>query len=150
MDRPRRCRDSVNDTYYDYSHTPPSPLRLCLLQGVGGGGGQGQGQGSAKGARPLWTLPLESPSVPKAPKPWEPMFVVHDCLCLEPSSTGVPSGTSGSTGFRGGWVSGGARLVLESWALTSPRWPGQCSSAQGWGQAGQRGNHQVGRHHASS
>lgn len=107
LDRPKPHRNSVNDKYYDYSQTLPGPPTLCLLKGVGNRGGQEQEQGSAKGSGPLWTLPLGVPSVPKAPKPWGPMslMTVH---AWSPVPLGVPSGSSGGTGFRAGSLVGWA------------------------------------------
>lgn len=75
--------------------------------------------------------------------------VPDDDPCLEPSPTRGAFGNQWRHRLQG-WVFGGAGHVLESWALTSRRWPGQCSSAQGWGRAGQQGSHQVEPHHASS
>lgn len=94
----------------------------------------GWGRAGTRGG-PL-SLPLEVPSAPKAPKSWEQMSLMI-VYAWGPVPLGVPSGSSGGTGFRAGWVSGGAGLVLESWALTSRCWAGQRSSAQDWGQAGQ-------------
>lgn len=128
-------------TYPRPTHQTPSPA------GSGGGGEQGQGRGSLEGAGPLWTLSLEVLSVPKAPGP----------RCQRPSELSMPgaqahlghSGTYGSAGLQAGSVTR-AGLILEGWAFTSCRWPGQHSSAQGRDQAGQRGHHQVGGHPASS
>lgn len=78
MDRPRHCRDSANDVCYDYSRTPPSPLRLCLLQGVGVG--EGRDKERAPVPAPGGAICLQGPQVLGA-------NVAHDCLCLGPSPT---------------------------------------------------------------
>lgn len=111
-------------------------------------GRAGTGKGPAKGAGALWILLLQLPSVPKIPRPWEPVSLTV-VSARSPGPRGVSSKVSGNTGPGAGSLAG-LGLVLESRPLTCRRWPGRRSSAQGQGRAGQRGRRRAGSHLASS
>lgn len=141
---PRRLRDPVNDEYYDDSCAPPSHQTPSP---AGSGGGEGRDQGRA----PPGAL---GPSGPRlwhchmSPRPLG-ASIPDGHPGLEPSPTWGVLSADGSTGLGAGSLAEPG-LLWESWPLTSRRWSGQHSSAQGRARAGRPGSHRVGGLRASS